>query len=67
MFLCALPSISLSIPCCWCPDVSFQCGDLLTSDLSRVAVLVLTEQCWDQELIGMVGCVRLNNRAVVLG
>ncbi|WIA16583.1 hypothetical protein OEZ85_013251 [Tetradesmus obliquus] len=31
--------------------VSFDCGDLLASDLSNVGVLLLTEQCWDDQLI----------------
>lgn len=34
--------------------VSFKCADLLTSDLSNVGVLMLTEQCWDKDLIDKV-------------
>jgi hypothetical protein len=37
--------------------VSFQCSDLLASDLSSVGVLLLTEQCWDDQLISKVGGV----------
>lgn len=35
--------------------VAFKCQDLLESDLSDVGVLMLTEQCWDQELVAKVG------------
>jgi hypothetical protein len=35
--------------------VSFHCGDLLAGDLSSVGMLLLTEQCWDDQLIAKVG------------
>jgi hypothetical protein len=44
-------------PVIYLAGVSFECGDLLASDLSSVGVLLLTEQCWDDELIAKVsGC-----------
>lgn len=39
--------------------VSFDCGDLLASDLSNVGVLLLTEQCWDDQLMAKVGAALL--------
>jgi hypothetical protein len=42
----------------WVPvvlaGISFECGDLLASDLSNVGVLLLTAQCWDDAPIAKV-------------
>ncbi len=32
------------------PDCSFHLADMLTADLSNVAILILCSQCWDKAL-----------------